>query len=677
MSAGVRAVGVDVGGTFTDLVWTDGVDLRTLKVPSTRSQEEGFLRGLEALSTVGLDRLVHGSTVATNALLEGAWAETALLVTDGTRDVLEIGRQARPALYDLQAVPPAPIVPRTLRFEIPERLDARGRVVRPLDEPAVRAVARALPASVRSVAVALLFSFLDGHHERRVAELLRAEGVELPITLSCEVLPEVREYERTSTTVVSAALRPVVAGYLERLCAGLAARGGNCPLLLMDSAGGVLSPADACRRAAGLLLSGPAAGVQGARTVAAAAGISDAITLDMGGTSTDVGLVLEGQAQLSSAQLIAGRPVRLPMVDVHTIGAGGGSIAWVDAGGALRVGPRSAGASPGPACYGSGGAEATVTDAQLILGRLPADRPLGGLEALSRARAERALAKVAAQLDMPVPATAWGVLEIAEAAMERAVRIISVERGHDPRGLALVAFGGAGPLHGVSLARKLGIARVLVPAHAGVLSALGLTAADLVCTFVRSLVTSWSRLSPKLLAGVWDEFEREAHARLAAAGVAHRGIRAQAAADVRYQGQGHELTVACSTPVITHADIALLAERFHAAHEAAYGFATPEAPLELVSLRLTARGLVAKAPLPEAPRIASGDLLVERRSVHFGPDFALETPVFRRTALPAGRTLEGPCVVEGEESTCLLPPGSRAEVDAIGNLLVEVGTWTR
>jgi len=677
MNADGHVVGVDVGGTFTDLVWTEGSVLRTMKIPTTTSQEEGFLQGLDALECHGLQRLVHGSTVATNALLEGAWAETALLVTEGTRDVLEIGRQARPALYDLHAVPPAPIVPRTLRFEVPERLDAHGRVVRPLDESAVRAVARALPASVRSVAVALLFSFLDDRHERRVAELLRDEGVELPITLSCEVLPEVREYERTSTTVVSAALRPVVAGYLERLEAGLRGRGMDSPLLLMDSSGGVASPADACRRAAGLLLSGPAAGVEGARQAAQAVGITEAVTFDMGGTSTDVALVLGGQAQLSSAQVIGGRPVRLPMVDVHTVGAGGGSIAWVDAGGALRVGPHSAGACPGPVCYGRGGTAPTVTDAQLVLGRLPADRPLGGLTGLSRERAERALARIAEQLSMTVPSTAWGALEIAEATMERAVRVISVERGHDPRGLALVAFGGAGPLHGVNLARKLGIERLLVPAHAGVLSALGLTGADLVCTFVRSLVAPWSRLSPKLLAEIWTGFEREAHARLTAAGVAHGGIRAEAAADVRYQGQGHELTVPFAALQPSATDLETLSAGFHTAHKTAYGFAAPEAPLELVSLRLTARGLVPKPPRPMAPKNPPGNPLRERREVHFGPDFVLETPVFRRMALPAGMRLNGPCVIEGDESTCLLPPGAQAEVDTFGNLLVEVGTWTR
>ncbi len=679
-------VGVDVGGTFTDVVWSVGGDTQSLKVPTTTRQEEGFLLALDSLSeALGAGavprRLVHGTTVATNAVLQETWSPTALLTTEGFRDVLEIGRQDRPSLYDLFVQRRRPIVPRTLRLEVPERLDQRGRVVRPLDQKAVRTLGRALrdAAEVESVAVVLLFSFLNSQHERVVREILEEEGLDIPITLSSEVLPEVREYERTSTTVLSAALRPVVSGYLNRLLAGLGRQASSPELLIMSSSGGVLSAQEAAQFPAGLLLSGPAGGVEGARRVGVAAGLDDMITLDMGGTSADVSLISGGELQRSSDRAVAGHPVRVPAVDVHTVGAGGGSIAWLDEGATLRVGPHSAGAEPGPACYRRGGTSPTVTDAHLALGHLPQGRTLGGLPPLSLAAARRALDSVANPAGMPMEKAAWGILEVVEVTMEQAIRVISVSRGVDPRDFTLLAFGGAGPLHGVTLAAKLGMRKVLFPAHAGTLSALGLMGADLVLTFVRSLVLPWREVGPLLLRRVLDEFRESASQRLVTAGVSREEVRLEVAADIRYRGQGFELTVPLPGAELGQDIARRLAQAFHRTHEELYGYSSPEDPLELVSLRMTAVAATDKPPVPHPP--AGGNLraaALDPREVYFGGEHGWTScPVFERERLPACARLPAPSVVEGDESTCLIPPGVEASVDAMGNVQVEILTWIR
>lgn len=667
-------LGVDIGGTFTDFVWAEDGALRVLKLPTAPAQEEGFLAGLERLPMGKIRRIVHGTTVATNALLEGKWAATALITTAGFRDVLEIGRQNRPSLYDLFCDRPPPLVPREWRLEVPERLDARGRVIRPLDEEAVRELAAKIKAGgIQAVAVVFLFSFLNPAHERCVEKILREEGIKAPITLSSEVLPEFREYERTSTTVMTAALRPVVEGYLSRLSGALASRGIAAPILVMQSSGGVAGTEEAARVAATLLLSGPAGGVIGARRVGLAAGLSDLITLDMGGTSADVSLIRGGEITLTPEREIAGRPVRLPMVDVHTVGAGGGSIAWIDPGGGLRVGPRSAGAVPGPACYGRGGTEPTVTDAHLFLGHIPGERPLGGLRVLSQDLAARAIEGVARALGLKPEQAAWGILEVVEATMERAIRVISVERGHDPREFALVAFGGAGPLHGASLARKLGIPRVLMPAQAGVLSALGLLSADLVHTFVRSLVVPLDGISPERVNGILSGFRREAEEILEGEGVPPGARKYLPAADLRYRGQAFELTLSLPDRPLTPEDLESLAEEFHREHERRYGYSVPGEPVELVNLRLTAVGETDKPELPRHPAGGSVEgALIERRLLYFGGEGWREAPVYVRGRLPAGAELRGPAVIEGDESTCLVPPDARAYVDAYGNLILEV-----
>jgi N-methylhydantoinase A len=542
------SVGVDVGGTFTDLVAVVDGELVTAKVPSVPgAQARGVAAALRASGVDAVDVLAHGTTVATNALLERRGARTALVTTDGFRDVVEIGRQARASLYDLTAHGPAPLVPRELRFTVRERMGPEGVLV-PVDEESVAEVVRALRgAEVEAVAVCLLFSFRYPEHERRVGEAVRAALPDVRVSLSTELLPEFREYERCSTTVANAYLAPALSAYLAEL---------EPKPLVMQSSGGVVDAMTAAERPAACVLSGPAAGVAGAAFVAGLGGFRDVLTFDMGGTSTDVAAVLGGEAVVTAESVVAGVPIRFPMVDVHTIGAGGGSIAWLDEGGALRVGPRSAGAEPGPACYGRGGEEPTVTDANLVLGHLRDGAVLGGEIRLDRALAERALAR----LGMDAREAAEGVVRVVNANMARALRIVSVDRGIDPRGLALAAFGGAGPLHACALADELGIERILVPHASGVLSALGLAVADLRRDYVG-----------------------EAEADLPGATVTRY-------VDARYPGQSHELTIE------EGAD-------FHAVHEQRYGFRL-DAEAEIVTRRLVA---VVSRPRPELSAAAGGE----------------------------------------------------------------------
>ncbi|MCL6642426.1 MAG: hydantoinase/oxoprolinase family protein, partial [Candidatus Bipolaricaulota bacterium] len=515
-------IGIDIGGTFTDIVAFDPRtgQLDSLKISSTPTQlEEGVIAGLREIlarlqvSAAQVTQLVHGTTVATNAIVEGRWAKTALITTEGFRDILEIGRQNRPELYNFFTERPKPIVGRELRFEVPERLDYQGRVIKPLDEERVKHIALEL-AGVESVAVVFLFSYLNPAHEKRVKELLRAH-LEIPVLLSCEVLPEFREYERTSTTVMSAALVPIVSRYLHKLDEATQRLGIRREWRIMQSNAGIVSSTLAQVNPITLVLSGPAGGVEGARFIGELAGFKNLITMDMGGTSCDISLILDGKPLIRTEGEIAKRPLRLPMLDIHTIGAGGGSIAWLDSGGALRVGPRSAGAEPGPACYGRGGTEPTVTDAQLVLGRLDPDSPLGDIPQLHVHRAQAAIEeKIARPLKMSLEEAAWGILEVADANMERAIRVITVERGHDPRDFALLAFGGAGPLHAGCLAKRLGIQAVIVPASAGVLSALGLLTADLVHHFVQTVLKQAEELDLAHVNAIYDGFRAEGRSRL-------------------------------------------------------------------------------------------------------------------------------------------------------------------
>lgn len=566
-------VGVDTGGTFTDVVAADGRSTKVLSTPDDPARAVGA--GLDALQ-VRPSLLAHGTTVATNALLERRGAAVALVTNDGLADVVEIGRQDRPSLYDQLADRPEPLVPRNLRYEVRGRLAADGREIEPLDLGSLSRLE--LGDGVDTVAVCLLHADLNPDHERAVAAHLRARG--LDVVCSHEVSPEMREYERTVTTVINASLRPRTRGYLRRLT-DLADE-----VLVMTSAGGLLPTADAAELPAALLLSGPAGGVRAGAAAAAANAFPDAVTFDMGGTSTDVCLILDGEPAPAAQRDVGGFTVRFPSLDVHTIGAGGGSIARLDAGGALVVGPESAGARPGPACYGQGGTQPTVTDANLVAGRIPAESAFGGLR-LDRAAAEAALSSAGV--------SAEGVVAVVNANMERALRAVSVERGVDPRGLALVAFGGAGPLHAAELADALGMSAVVVPSRAGVLSAVGLLTAPR----RRDLVRSWP--TPSDHTGLTDALHAlaEEAGELASGGLDPSGHRhdgshteVETSLDCRYAGQSHELTVP---------DV----DAFHAEHARRNGYARLEQSVEVVALRATVRRAASvdldRLPLPDGP----------------------------------------------------------------------------
>jgi N-methylhydantoinase A len=644
-------VGVDIGGTFIDYCAVDrGGGLRIHKQLSDPADlAAAFLQGLRSAAPHGARRIVHGTTVATNALLERRGARTGLLATEGFADVLAIGRQTRPSLYALSGSRPPALVPPELRLEAAERLDVRGEVLVPLDEESVRAAARALAAAgVEAVAVSLLHAYVRADHERRAGDLLRAElGEDVSVHLSSDVLPEYREYERTSTTVATAYVAPLLDRYLARL-----ARSVEAELQVMQSNGGVVDASEAAARSAHLVLSGPAGGVVGAFEAAGRTGCTEILTLDMGGTSTDVALC-PGRIPTTVETTIAGVPLRVPMIDIHTIGAGGGSIARRDPGGALRVGPESAGADPGPACYGRG-TEPTVTDADLVLGRLPTDRVLGGAIGLDVERARAAIAGLGEELGLDMETTALGILDVVHAAMQRAVRRVSVERGVDPRGFTLVAFGGAGPMHAAELAEELEVGRVLVPPHPGVASAVGMAAADEVRDFSRTVMAllDGSRDAATVRA-LWEPLE----ARAAAFGDAVR-IRS---ADLRYVGQSFEIEVPAG-------DAGRLVAAFHEAHERLYGFSDPERPVEMVNVRLT-------ATTPRQVEMAAGPVAGKARSGRTRLRLAggwTEAAVVDRGDLAAGDVVEGPALVVQEDTTTVLPPRWRATADEHGNLVLEM-----
>jgi len=652
-------LGVDVGGTFTDLVALVDGRLITAKVPTTpKNQARGVVSALDVVRPAlgAVASFAHGSTVATNALLERRGARTALVTTEGFRDVIEIGRQNRPALYDLTRDRPAALVPRELRFTVRERMGRDGVLV-PLDEDSVGAAVKACrEANVEAVAVCLLFGFLHPEHEQRMGKALREALPGVQVSLSSEVLPEFREYERCSTTVCNSYLTPRLAVYLGSLADKVEELGLPAPVV-MQSSGGAAEIETAAALAVSCILSGPAGGVVGAAWIAGLSGFQDLLTFDMGGTSTDVAPVLGGMVQTTTESVVAGVPIKLPMVDVHTVSAGGGSIAWVDAGGALRVGPGSAGADPGPAAYGRGGKEPTVTDANLYLGYLPDGAELGGEVRLDRGQAEAALRRVGAQIGLDVEETARGIIRVADAEMIRALRVISIERGLDPRELALVAFGGAGGLHACSLAEELDIGRILVPRAAGVLSALGLAISDVRRDQVHPLLAELGATDPAHVEACFEALEANVHAQL----VNDAQLTFTRLADLRYQGQSFELTVEAR-------DFGGLTARFHTEHERRYGYRMEDEVVELVNLRVVATVSRAKPDLHEAsPR---RDAAPTRRRASFDGGWR-EIDVWERSDLGTGSKLRGPAVVEFTESTLVVRPDWQATVDGVGTLNLE------
>ena len=663
------SIGVDVGGTFTDIVAFDDATgaLVTAKTSSTpANQAEGVLRGIRKIAEnlSRIDRIVHGMTVATNAILERKLAVTGILTTQGFRDTLEIGKTNRTVVYDMKYQKPEVLVPRRLRREVPERLRYDGTVAVPLDEEAVEAEVRALlDLGMESLAICFLHSYRNPDHERRAAAIARRIRPDLPISVSADVVPEYREYERLSTAVLNAKVMPVMDRYLGRLERDLRQGGYASDLYIMHSGGGIMTAQTARERPVLTILSGPAGGLVGAAFIGEAAGYRNLITYDMGGTSTDVSLIADLTPRLTTYGRIEGYPVRTPLLDIKTIGAGGGSMAWVD-GQDLRVGPRSAGAVPGPAAYGRGGTEATVTDANVVLGRLSARRLLGAEIALNPDLARQAVERIAARFPgYEAVRTAEGILTIVVNNMANAIREISVQRGHDPREFVLVAFGGAGPMCAAQLAGELGMRTVLCPPAPGNLCALGLLASDTVVNTVRTHLTRTAHASFPETEKIFAEMEE-----LAAQTIGPRrpGLRFGRSIDVRYVGQASEITIPVDGRV-TRMD---LEAAFHQRHEMLYGQGEPGEPTEIVNLRLTA---VIPNPRPSLlPPRAAGDPLIETRPVHFGTHGFVDCPVYEREGLATGTKLAGPAIVEEDGSTTVIWPGQSGSVDAIGNLLIHL-----
>lgn len=676
-------IGVDTGGTFTDFIVAFKHHQFSFKVPSTpRAPAQAILNGLsQALDQLGelvgdientQTEIVHGTTVATNALLERTGARTALITTAGFEDVIEIGRQARPDLYNLSVVRPAPLVPADLRFGVKERIAADASVIQPLTQRELAALVKKLKlVEVESIAVSLLFSFANADHEKRIAAALEPLG--LPVSVSHQILPEYREFERTSTVVINAYLAPKVSHYLSELTEGLARklkRHNEPRLRIMQSSGGSISAEIAAREPVRTILSGPAGGVVAAMRVAEQAGFDDIITFDMGGTSTDVALC-KGEARTTNEAQITGLPVAVPVLDIHTVGAGGGSIAYVDEGGALRVGPESAGADPGPACYGFG-TRPTVTDANLVLGRFAGGGLLAGEMPLDEFRAAMVLDRLAEDMSrassklVTREAAALGVIRVANANMEQALRLVSVERGHDPRLFSLVSFGGAGGLHAAALASALKIPRVLIPSFPGAFSALGVLLADVVKDYSRTIMLTIDAKDkstlPRRIEREFAAMEKQAKADLRAEGFAPDQTNLVRLLAMRYRGQSFELEVAAEADAVT---------RFHQTHRERYGHADEQRAVEIVSIRLRAIGVTDKPKLKQEKSFRRYKAKPDREALIWLGDKRRKAAVFDRENLLPGAYFTAPAIVMEYGSTTLVPSGWRASVDAWQNLILE------
>ena len=677
-------LGVDVGGTFTDLALYDVENdrLEFAKTPSTPDDQtlavaDGVRHLADRLGLRSQDIafFIHGTTVAINTLLERKGARTALITTAGFRDVLQIGRQDRPVLYDWRVRRPEPLVPRHLRFEARERVLHTGEVLVPLEVESLATVLEALrEAEVDAVAVCLLHSYANPSHERAIGDLLAEALPGATVALSSDVLPEFKEYDRMSTTTINAYVGPGTARYLRALRDRVAEVGVGADVHIMQSNGGVTGAETAAERPVRTILSGPAAGVIGGVALAGQAGQPNVITIDMGGTSFDISLSYEGEVRHTQESEIEGFPVKVPMVDIHTLGAGGGSIAWIDPGGALRVGPRSAGADPGPACYGKGGEEPTVTDGNLVLGRLSATGFLGGDMMLDVDLARQAVQeRIAGPLGLGLEEAAEGIVRVVNATMLKGIRVVSVAKGYDPREFCVVAFGGAGPVHASELARELDIPQVLVPIAPGVTSALGLLMADMRHDYVRTVLRLAQESAPDELGGRYVEMESEALAQMDREGIERDSVKLLRLADARYLGQGFELEVPVDGGKLGPAHTADLVERFHQAHRRRYGYESHDNPVEIVNLRV-----VALADLPR-PALAAASLdgtanptgaMTGEREVYFDGK-SLSTAVYDRARLNPGDVISGPAIVEQLDTTTVVWPDQTARVDAYTNLMLD------
>jgi N-methylhydantoinase A len=677
--SGAHRAAVDVGGTFTDVVVLDPATgaLTVDKVETTPSEPS---RGvLEALVQSGapMDRIsyfVHGTTLALNALLTRTGARVAIVTTSGFRDVFLLGRTDREPMYDLTFRKPASLVPRSLVFEVPERLAWDGSVLEPVDAAAVTEVAGRIAASgAEAVAVCTLHSYANPDHEIEIGRILTDALPGIDITLSHELLRVYREYERTSTAVLDAYVKPIVRGYLDELDAELAARGFGGHFLMMRSGGGAMTVAAAKERPVNLVLSGPAGGVVGAAAFAELVGAPNLITLDMGGTSLDAAIIIDGQPTVTTAATFQGLPVSLPTLDINTIGAGGGSIGWVDAGDHLQVGPQSAGADPGPASYGRGGIEPTVTDAALVAGYLGTDTALGGELTLDRDLAERSLRAIADRMGLSTDDVAAGMMRIATTKVVGAVREITVERGHSPNDFAILSFGGAGGIIAADTARELGIPRVIVPPGPGAFSALGMLMADVAHDLARTRITDLADVDAEGLEADYRELEALVEAALEEEGFGPAERSLTRAADIRYQGQEHSVAITLPEGAIDAALVDDVREAFGVAHETQYGHRTKD-PVEIVTLRVRGSGMV---PRPRLPRLAAGDGIATPRGgrpVWRGEGAREDYAVYSRGPLSPGTTLEGPAVIEERTGTTVLHAGDALRVGEHGELDISIGS---
>lgn len=679
-------IGIDVGGTFTDIVLIDDVSgqIHYTKVLTTHDDlAEGVIGGIDKILGMvgaGFDRInymVHGTTIGTNALIERKGARTGLITTQGMRDVLEIGRIERPAagLYDIFVDTPLPLVPRYLRLDVKERVGADGQVVVPLDEESAReAVSFLKDQGVESIAVTLLFSFRNPVHEKRLQEICQSMFPEAAVSISSEIAPEFREFERTSTTVIDAYLAPVVERYIDNLEGQLRDRYGDVDLRIMQASGGSMTTEMAKYRAVNIVNSGPAGGALAAAYVGRLTGDRQVVSVDMGGTSFDVGVIDRGEPRVAPESQFEGFPVKIPILDVQAIGAGGGSLAWIDEGGALNVGPESAGSEPGPACYGLGGERPTVTDANLVLGRLNPDYFLGGEMRLYPELAEKAIRQhVAEPLMVSLEEAAGGIIRVVNANMERAISVNSTEKGFDVREFALLPFGGAGPLHAVELAQDLDMKRVVVPPYAGTFSAVGLLVANTRYDYASTVAKNEKELTPEELLAAFKELETQGRDQLKEQNVPEDQIEIVWSVDLRYEGQSYEL----STPVmrkelLTQADIKEIVDLFHDLHYRIYAYGSVDEMVEFINLRVAAIGKVPEVSLAHSGA-GDGDAEIARkgsRPVHFPTEGFIDTTIHDRALLRPGHVVSGPALVEEMASTTVLTPGVEGTVDEYGNILV-------
>ena len=674
-------IGIDSGGTFTDAVLvTEAGEVKITKTPSTPGDpSEGVYNALIKIieqggfSSSDVSTLIHGTTVATNALLEYKGVKTGLILTSGFKDILSIIRQDRPKMYDFFQRRPAPLVPRQLRFEIDERMNFDGSVLKsPVEDQIVDVIHQLKKLDIKAVAICFLHSYANPAHEIHVKELFSQYYPEANLSLSCEILPEIREYERMSTTTVNAYVMPIIDRYIRKLKSRMKDGGFSVELNVMQSSGGIMPADSVSRKSVSTILSGPAGGVLGSQYLAKTAGIANLITFDIGGTSTDICLIADNEYLTTKESEIGGHAIKVPMIDINTIGAGGGSIAWIDPGGALRVGPRSAGADPGPACYDRGGSDPTVTDANLVLGRLNPDNFVGGEMTLNRKSAEAVISeKISTPLKLDMAAAAEGILKIMNANMVRGVRRVSVERGYDPRTFSLMAFGGAGPLHACELAEEMNIPQVIIPPTPGVNSAVGLLIADFRYDFSETYIRKCASLDLPELTSCLDRLEFKAKQRMLLEKIPEDQIMCFQSADMRYLGQGYEIEIPLSGRIDSPQALTRIVQCFHEAHNKAYGFCNPQDDVEIVYLRIAAIQTVSKPSFsrqkmgPSDPSVA----FCGQRDVFLKGAF-LKAGIFDRSKLEAGHKIPGPAIVEQFDSTTLILPGHLCRIDEHLNLII-------